>query len=79
MAKIAIPVIILYELPDELAAAIRTRHHSYRLRLVPRGDAAVWVEVLVLPHGTDGWEPVSDCCHVCLQFTEPPPDPLRVA
>lgn len=73
MAAIAIPVVLMYELPQELADATRHQQHPYRLRLVPRGTSGVWVEVLILPQGTDGWEPVEDCCHVCLEIGEATP------
>ncbi len=72
MANVAIPVVVMYELPDELAAAVRGAH-PHRARLVPRGTSAVWVEVLVLPVGTEGWGAIEDCCHVCLQMGEAVP------
>ncbi len=68
MPELVVPVVIQWELFDQLADAVRQDSHPYRLRIVPRGTHGAWVELLVLPHGTDGWTPVDDCCHVCLQL-----------
>ncbi len=73
MTDIAVPVVIMWPLFDELADAVRKSGHPYRLRVVPHGERGAWVEVMVLPHGTEGWTTVEDCCHVCIQMGEAVP------
>lgn len=65
MPHVVVPIELRWEIPQEIAAAVAV--YPYRLRLVPRGEKGVWVELCVLPEGTVTYRPADSesCCHPC--------------